>query len=97
MHLSSLPGCMPNPTRRDDVNAAVDAARGEVDAARGVAKWFRQPVLWLGAAIFLASLVGCIATIVLAWRHADAPVETAGGTVMKVPMRHQPGHQAGAR
>jgi len=52
-----------------------------------------KPVLWLGALIFLASLVGCIATIVLAWRHADAPVETAGARVMKVPT----GHQAGAR
>jgi hypothetical protein len=45
-----------------------------VNAARGSAKWFQQPVLWLGTLIFLASLVGCIATIVLAWRHADAPV-----------------------
>jgi hypothetical protein len=62
-------------------------------AARGGTKWFRQPVLWLGALIFLASLVGCIATIVLAWRHADAPVETTGGSVMRVPT----GHQAGAR
>jgi hypothetical protein len=45
-----------------------------VSAVRGDAKWFRQPVLWLGAAIFLASLAGCIATIVLAWRHADVPI-----------------------
>lgn len=78
---SSQPGCTPNPARRDDVNPA-----------RGSAEWFRQPVLWLGALIFLASLVGCIATIVLAWRHADAPVETSGPSVMKVPV----GHQAGA-
>ena len=49
---SSLPGCTPNPTRRDDV----------------------KPVLWLGALIFLASLLGCIATIVLAWRYADVPI-----------------------
>jgi len=82
MHRSSLPGCTRNPARRDDVNAT-----------RGGAKWFRQPVVWLGALIFLASLVGCIATIVLAWRHADAPVETAGGSVMKVPT----GYRAGAR
>ena len=89
MHRSSLPGCTLNRNRRDDVNAA----RDEVDAARGVAKWFRQPVLWLGALIFVASVIGCIVTIVLASRHADAPVETVGASVMKVPT----GHQAGAR
>ena len=48
-------------------------------------KWFRQPVAWLGALIFVASLVGCIATIVLALRNADVPVETTGTKVMKVP------------
>jgi len=63
MQRSSPPGCTPNRSRRDDVSAV-----------RGDAKWFRQPVLWLGAAIFLASLAGCIATIVLAWRHADVPI-----------------------
>jgi hypothetical protein len=49
-----------------------------VNAARGDGKWFRQPVLWLCALIFAASLLGCITTIVLAWRHADVPVGTAG-------------------
>lgn len=39
--------------------------------------WYRQPVLWLGAAIFGASLAGCIATIVVSSRHVDAPVEDA--------------------
>jgi len=40
--------------------------------------WFRQPVLWLGAAIFVASLAGCIVTIVIATRNADVPVPVAG-------------------
>jgi hypothetical protein len=48
-------------------------------------KWFHQPVFWLGALIFAASLAACIVTIVLAWRHTDAPVETTGPRVMKVP------------
>ena len=60
---SSPPGCMPNRARRDDVNAV-----------HGGGKWFRQPLLWLGALILLASLLGCIATIVLAWHHADVPI-----------------------
>ena len=50
---------MPNRARHDDGNAE---------------RWFRQPLVWLGALIFLASLLGCIATIVVAWRHADVPI-----------------------
>ena len=50
--------------------------------------WFRQPVVWLGAAILGASITGCIITIVLAVRYADTPIETGGGHVLKVPMRH---------
>ena len=60
---SSRPGCMPNRARRDDVSTA-----------HGAGKWFRQPLLWVGALIFVMSLLGCIATIVLAWRHADVPL-----------------------
>ena len=29
-------------------------------------RWYRPPVVWLGAAILLASIAGCIALIVLA-------------------------------
>jgi hypothetical protein len=36
--------------------------------------WFRQPVLWIGVAIFVATLLGCVHMIVLASRHADTPV-----------------------
>jgi hypothetical protein len=46
----------------------------EIAPARADA-WYRQPVLWLGAAIFVASLAGCIATIVVSTRHVDAPVQ----------------------
>ena len=79
---SSPPGSTLDRTGHDDV-----------DTARDGAKWFRQPVVWLGALIFLVSLLACIAMIVLASRHADAPVETVGPKVMKVPT----GHQAGDR
>jgi hypothetical protein len=52
-------------------------------------KWFRQPVLWLAALISLAILIGCIATIIVASRNADAPVETPGPKIMKVPVGPQ--------
>jgi hypothetical protein len=62
--------------------------RSDVKSARIPGAWFRQPVLWLGAAIFVASLCACIVTIVLSVRHADAPVEIAADAgVMKVPLK----------
>jgi hypothetical protein len=51
--------------------------------------WFRQPVFWIAALILLASLLGCVVTIVLALRDADAPVATSGGQVMKVPLERR--------
>ena len=57
--------------------------------------WFRQPVVWLGALILLASLAGCAVMIMLASRHADAPVEAGGGSVLKVPLRHPSGATPG--
>jgi len=52
--------------------------------------WYRQPVLWLGLAIFAASLAGCVWMIVLGARHADTPLPTAGGEIMKVPLARPP-------
>ena len=78
--------------RSSPPGSTLDRVRhGDVNTARGGARWFRQPVLWLGALIFLVSLVACLVTIVLAWRHADAPVETVGPRVMKVPTGHPSG------
>jgi len=56
--------------------------------SRDTGAWFRQPVVWLGTAVFLATIAACIVTIVLSVRHADTPVETAGGTAFKVPLRN---------
>jgi hypothetical protein len=38
--------------------------------------WYRQPILWLGLAIFGASLAGCIWMIVLGSQHSDDSVDT---------------------
>jgi hypothetical protein len=59
-------------------------ARTTAETAR--AGWYRQPVLWLGALLFGASLAGCVWMIVLGARHADPPVPVAGGSVFKVPL-----------
>ena len=66
---SSRPGSTRNRTRRP-------SPRDDVMRSRDAGAWFRQPVVWLGAAILVASIAGCIVTIVLAARHADTPVET---------------------
>ncbi len=55
-------------------------------AAATRAGWYRQPVLWLGALLFGASLAGCVWMIVLGARHADPPVPLAGDSVFKVPL-----------
>jgi hypothetical protein len=58
--------------------------RHEARALAIASSWYGQPVLWLGAAVFLASLAGCVWLIVASMRHADIPVETTH-TVFGVP------------
>ena len=58
-------------------------------ALRRASAWYRQPVLWLGLAILLLSLAGCIWMIVLGARHGDAPLET-GRTILGVPETSAP-------
>lgn len=57
-----------------------------MDDARHGACWHRQPVVWLGVLILALSLAGCVLLIVLAVRHADAPIPSVGGNVMKIPL-----------
>jgi hypothetical protein len=54
-------------------------------AARTASAWYRQPVLWLGIAVFLASMAGCVWLIVLGIRYADTPLDTSH-TVFGVPV-----------
>ena len=39
--------------------------------------WYRQPILWLGAAILAASLAGCIWLIVVSLRYDESPGHNA--------------------
>ncbi|MBV2234280.1 MAG: hypothetical protein KUL75_01930 [Sterolibacterium sp.] len=55
---------------------------------REAGAWYRQPVAWLGLAIFLASVAGCIALMVLGADHAhEQPLATEAGVVFGVPLR----------
>jgi hypothetical protein len=55
-------------------------------ATRAAGAWWRQPVAWLGVAIFVASIAGCIVMIVLAERNKDEALPTAGNQVLSVPL-----------
>ena len=52
--------------------------------AHATPAWFRQPVLWLGVAVFLASMAGCVWLIVVGASHHDTPLKTTH-TVFGVP------------
>ncbi|WP_449429463.1 hypothetical protein [Rhodanobacter umsongensis] len=60
-------------------------ASGDIAARHPGSAWYRQPVLWLGIAVFVFSLVGCVWIIVAGVRHADTPVQTPH-TVFGVPV-----------
>ena len=48
--------------------------------------WHRQPVVWLGLAMFLGSLAGCVWMIVVAAQYDDTPVATRSPAVFGVPV-----------
>lgn len=50
--------------------------------------WYTQPVVWLGIALFAASIAGCLWLIVVSARYDDQPLPI-DGRVFGVPT--QPG------
>jgi len=59
--------------------------RTPTHADRTRSAWYHQPVAWLGALLFAASLAGCLLMIVLGARHPDEALPT-GGEIMKMPL-----------
>lgn len=53
-------------------------------------RWYSLPVVWLGAAILLASIAGCIALIISASRYPDEPVRLSDGELLHVPVAREP-------
>lgn len=50
--------------------------------------WYRIPVLWLAAAVLLASLAGSAFNIMIAMRHADGALgEVAPASRFQLPAR----------
>jgi hypothetical protein len=53
-------------------------------------RWYRVPVMWLGAAILLGSIAGCVLMIVLASRYPEEPAAHVGSSLLKVPEAREP-------
>ena len=81
---------MPTPS------ALRNESRGPERPAAPMTAW-RQPVVWLGVAIFLSSLIGCVLTIVLASQHDDPSLGQGVQYLMKVPLERLPDPAAPAR
>ncbi len=60
-------------------------------AGESAAAWYRQPVLWLGALIFVGSMAGCVWLIVQGARHPDVPLD-APHAVFDVPTSARSSH-----
>jgi hypothetical protein len=54
-------------------------------ANAGGGRWYRQPILWLAAAIFFASLAGCIGMVVVGSRYADESLDVSDEQLLKMP------------
>ena len=69
----------------------MSAPRTEAGRAPAGGRWYRQPFLWFGLAVFVASLAGCVWIIVAGTRSADMPLETSH-TVFGVPASAHSSH-----
>lgn len=52
--------------------------------------WYRQSIVWLAAAIFVASILGCVWMIVIAQRYSETPSPATGARILKVPIAAPP-------
>lgn len=53
-------------------------------------RWYKLPLLWLGAAILLASIAGCVLMVVLGSRYPDEPLPSVGEHLLKMPASREP-------
>ncbi|MEW9625074.1 hypothetical protein [Rhodanobacter geophilus] len=67
------------------------APRTEPAPSEAGGRWYRQPILWLGLVVFVASMIGCAWIIVASSRSADLPLETPH-TVFGVPTSARSSH-----
>ena len=54
--------------------------------------WYRLPIAWLGVAVFIVSIAGCIGVIAMASRYRDEPLPIGGERLLKVPEKRAAHH-----
>lgn len=52
--------------------------------------WYRVPVLWLGLAVFAASIAGSVWLVRVSSQYRDEPVTASPHAVFGVPVRPHP-------
>lgn len=65
-------------------NMAMNAHRKSTSEA-----WYRQPIAWLGVAIFLVSMAGCVWMIMVSLRYDETLTHDASTTILGVPATAQ--------
>lgn len=50
--------------------------------------WYRVPVAWLGIAVFVASIAGCVWIIAVSAQYRDEAVPVPVHSVLGVPAAH---------
>ncbi len=66
------------------------ASAASAPATRPPARWYQQPVAWLGLLLFLASIAGCVWLLVAASGYDDQSLPLDGELVFKVPLERTP-------
>jgi hypothetical protein len=59
-------------------------------ASPAPARWYQQPVAWLGVLLFLASIAGCVWLLVAASGYDDQSLPLEGEVLLKVPLERTP-------
>lgn len=59
--------------------------------------WYRQPIVWVAAAVFGVSIAGCVWLIVIAERYVDPPLPTGGVQILKMPLTRPPPREGGTQ
>lgn len=66
-------------------------ARGSArPSVSGGAVWYRMPIFWLAVLMLVASLAGCIITIMIALGQPSDALGDDGERIFKVPTTHLP-------
>lgn len=55
------------------------------------ARWYRQPLVWLGSLIVLAFVAGSVWLFRVAMQYPDPPLDTGGGQKFRMPLESSPG------